>query len=835
MVIASGPHHSLLDNHDDELPAQRKHYYSLGQHYEYLRSLITPESDQIIAGSKQIPLPAVHHQRKLLSTSAGTPRVHSFEMSMTAIDTALAVEHTPDSPPELSSSKSSKSSSSFRSSCLSEAAGPENLSHFEDIALADSGRDSTDLSSHHRIDKKPFLARPPPRPIPASMITKNKGAHTMDSMHAIHMAKPRYPSLRGQVNGVLQETSGNNGRIARPVYRTPSQSSMALTSVKTQTSRSPSPIKEHMGRGTPSSPRSANGQSPHSLSSRNGFNRRQSWQPGRKTVKQLEAEYHDSDEEVPEDAVIWNVPITPVLPNMRSSRSPSPKKKASQTSLRSQNNPSTPQNISKQVSAPQALQSSVSSFTLSPNSPHRMGLPRSATVASFPSEVKEPMYHKERTKSWAADLSEEARMLSAALEVYASHVEGEPRLSNGSASSSPPRPYMSKRANTSRVELPPVHKGNIMIDPLPISKEKEAVLARTRPSWLPPKCKKEEKRHLKEWEKMMALSVEAEKRRAARQLHELESARHEQGSIARIWEEHVLPNWDAVIPEPRTRELWWRGVTPKNRGTVWCRAIGNELELSTASYEAALARSKKLEQDISQMAPEDKAKSKEAAWLANISRDVPTVFPELGIFTPGSPLHDNLRDLLSAYTAYRSDVGYVYGTHLVAGLIILNSSPAESFIALANLLNRPLPLAYLVQDRAAIDRWQDHVLSTLKYKLPALHDHLLNPATGIAVHEWLKPMFSTLLVHHLDIDTASRIWDVYVFEGDKVLVRAVVGILSRLESKLYGSRDEVLALLGWGDRDASEKWTLGSEEEVMKAIREAGKVSGSSSTTVEKR
>lgn len=61
------------------------------------------------------------------------------------------------------------------------------------------------------------------------------------------------------------------------------------------------------------------------------------------------------------------------------------------------------------------------------------------------------------------------------------------------------------------IELPPLQKSNIMIDPLPISKEKEKVLTRTRPSWLPPKDQKEEKKHLKEYKQMMAQSREAGK------------------------------------------------------------------------------------------------------------------------------------------------------------------------------------------------------------------------------------------------------------------------------------------------------------------------------------
>jgi hypothetical protein len=42
-----------------------------------------------------------------------------------------------------------------------------------------------------------------------------------------------------------------------------------------------------------------------------------------------------------------------------------------------------------------------------------------------------------------------------------------------------------------------------------VSKEKEAVLSQTRPSWLPPKRKEEEKRHLAEYQKMVQLAEEA--------------------------------------------------------------------------------------------------------------------------------------------------------------------------------------------------------------------------------------------------------------------------------------------------------------------------------------
>ncbi|EME80428.1 uncharacterized protein MYCFIDRAFT_156180 [Pseudocercospora fijiensis CIRAD86] len=463
-------------------------------------------------------------------------------------------------------------------------------------------------------------------------------------------------------------------------------------------------------------------------------------------------------------------------------------------------------------------------------------MPHSATVSSLPSHS---IHRKERSKSWTEDLNAEARELSQKLEEYAEGLStGRRSLPNSrmnSAAISPPRVGDVKtlqRSKTSITEipapipstLPPLQKGNIMIDPLPISKEKEAVLSRTRPSWLPPKSQKEERKHLKEFQQMMARAAEAEKKRALKEQENRENKEEMQGSIARIWDQHVLPNWDAVVKEPRTRELWWRGVTPRSRGEVWQKAIGNELELTPASFEAALSRAHALEDKIREMPPEERAASKEAAWMDAISRDVPNTLPETKMYSnPSAPLHQSLTNVLKAYAMYRSDVGYVYGTHLIAGTICLILPPPQAFVLLANMLNRPLPLAFLVHDQPAMQRTYDLTLQTLKYKFTKLHDHLTSPQLGMTPEEYLDPIFRCLFAYNLPHEHVSRIWDIFVFEGDKTLIRAAVAVLGRLESKLYTNREEVSQLIGWRNENL---WDVGSEDEFVSCVREAGKVEG---------
>ncbi|KAH7062335.1 rab-GTPase-TBC domain-containing protein [Macrophomina phaseolina] len=578
-------------------------------------------------------------------------------------------------------------------------------------------------------------------------------------------------------------------------------------------SRSPSPAS-----GAARSPRSPAKRftAPPSPTSRNSAHdfrpglmptvRRQSWQPGRKTVEELEAEYHDSDEDLPDDAVMWNVPMSPRPPHQRASRSPSFS------------------SVAESVSEPKHHDGP-------PKSPCRSSTGSSYAASTHSSIPEDSELEISRTKSWGDaldDLSKEARELTEALEEYAGETERqrEARIQSGVASAR--TSIERKRSSPSLVQLPPIQKGNIMIDPLPISKEKEKVLSRTRPSWLPPKDQKEERKHLREYQKMMAAAQEAERRMAAKLQEKQQQRDTTQTSISRIWDQHVLPNWDQVINEPRTRELWWRGITPRSRGTVWKRAIGNELGLSETGYKAALERAKKLDKKLAKLDPESRGNARESVWFESIRRDTNEAYPELKIFQTGGPLHESLLDVLMAYSMYRSDVGYIYGTHLIAGLLILNMSPPDAFISLANILNRSLPMAFLVNDTNAMRRARDLVLKTLHYKIPKLHYHLTE-GVSLEPEEFLDPLFRTMFCHGPGLDIASRIWDVYVFEGDKSLVRAAVGILDSLEGRLYGTREEILDLLGW---NAKNEWCIKDDDAFMRGVRNAGKVDSASNGAV---
>lgn len=48
----------------------------------------------------------------------------------------------------------------------------------------------------------------------------------------------------------------------------------------------------------------------------------------------------------------------------------------------------------------------------------------------------------------------------------------------------------------------------------------------------------------------------------------------------KIWEEQILPHWDALGHTNRVRDLCLKGIPPTIRAKVWPLLVGNELEVS---------------------------------------------------------------------------------------------------------------------------------------------------------------------------------------------------------------------------------------------------------------
>ena len=150
------------------------------------------------------------------------------------------------------------------------------------------------------------------------------------------------------------------------------------------------------------------------------------------------------------------------------------------------------------------------------------------------------------------------------------------------------------------------------------------------------------------------------------------------------------------------------------------------------------------------------------------------------------------------------------------------------FVALANVLNRPLPLSFHASDQGAKASAYNLVLQTLGHKSPPLHNHLTKNVEEAKPDEYLGNLFTSMFTGHLAIDEAARLWDVYVFEGDALLVRAAVAFLLSREMSLLGTKtaEEVRSALSGRNASvpsARPAGEMGAEDRFMLSVREAGK------------
>lgn len=523
----------------------------------------------------------------------------------------------------MTTSKSSKTSS-FQSFDSDDGSVLADVGHFEEIGLDD---DTVTLKSPSKVDVRPTLAKAP-------------SSRTLAAGKTASKARPPFPTLETNVY-TSNPRSTNLSALTEP---------LSATRPKTLTSPSSASLP-FPRRRSPSPAYSLNPRDPRDPSFPQKP-RRGSWQAGRdrKSFTDLERECDEDDgDDIPDGMFLDNVPLSPRPMQERT--------------------PSRPSSVSPSPNRSKERVRSVGNGT--PAVAQAQGSLRSPT---WKTDDNSRSPAKQRAHSWNAALAElnaEAKTLTEKLEEHANEMEEQQakrpanqRPNTWNATRRSVDTFDKKQRVKSTPELPPLRKTNIMIDPLPVSKEKEAVLSRTRPSWLPPKDPAEERRHLKEYQKMMAASAKAEERREASRKAKIEGRDSTADNLMQIWERDVIPRWSDAIRERRTRELWWKGIAPRSRAQIWGRAIGNELGLSETSFNAALARAQEIEARVK----DDKGDAEDARrarWFQEIRRDAAQkTWEDLRIFDVKGPLHQSLVDVLSAYAMYRSDIGYVRGCNV---------------------------------------------------------------------------------------------------------------------------------------------------------------------------
>lgn len=272
------------------------------------------------------------------------------------------------------------------------------------------------------------------------------------------------------------------------------------------------------------------------------------------------------------------------------------------------------------------------------------------------------------------------------------------------------------------------------------------------------------------------------------------------------WLGTIVPAWRKRRRAARTRTLLFRGVPASVRGLVWQTALGNPLNVSPELFEilkeravvgrVEYNRSRELEES-GDVASDDSPPMLHHQRSAHksILLDLPRTFPGLAFFhADGSTYEDALRDILEAFVYLRPDVGYSQGMSFLGAVLLLFMEPPDAFACFVNmLLYKSCFLQFFRIQMPDVRIYLNVHQRLLAEELPALHSHFVH--FGIEADIYMINWVMSLYCHALPLDIVSRIWDIYMFDGDVAIFRAALGILKQLQPRLLQMNFEEIAYL----------------------------------------
>jgi len=255
---------------------------------------------------------------------------------------------------------------------------------------------------------------------------------------------------------------------------------------------------------------------------------------------------------------------------------------------------------------------------------------------------------------------------------------------------------------------------------------------------------------------------------------------------SQVWRHEILPAWEDERASKRALMLWWEGVPSALRGQLWRLAIGDRLQLGPAAFAEHVAAATAADADAARRGCEAQLQGSSA---------------ELNIFTAEtSPMQASLHQLLVAVHAHARRGGPAPTRHapLLAAMLLLYMEPQDAFVCLSTLLQGHYLGSSHHLGASPAEQWAWRLrcaTSVVARELPELHAHLAH--LGVELTAFLPGWLGTLFMTTLALDTAARVWDCYLRDGELLVWRCALEILRLLSPQLLQlhEADDCLQLL----------------------------------------
>lgn len=252
---------------------------------------------------------------------------------------------------------------------------------------------------------------------------------------------------------------------------------------------------------------------------------------------------------------------------------------------------------------------------------------------------------------------------------------------------------------------------------------------------------------------------------------------------------------EASCPWKEELEVLVRGGVPMAlRGELWQAFVGVKARRVEKYYQDLLASNGdsgiKSNHQNGQLDDNDGKTNAEfmhvpEKWKGQIEKDLPRTFP-------GHPALDEdgrnaLRRLLTAYARHNPSVGYCQAMNFFAGLLLLLMPEENAFWTLMGILDDYFD-GYYSEDM--IESQVDQLVfeELVRERFPKLANHL--DYLGVQVAWVTGPWFLSIFVNMLPWESVLRVWDVLLFEGNRVMLfRTAVALMELYGPALVTTKD----------------------------------------------
>ncbi|XP_076900118.1 uncharacterized protein LOC143554164 [Bidens hawaiensis] len=256
---------------------------------------------------------------------------------------------------------------------------------------------------------------------------------------------------------------------------------------------------------------------------------------------------------------------------------------------------------------------------------------------------------------------------------------------------------------------------------------------------------------------------------------------------------------ESSIPWKQELEFLVQGGLPMTvRGELWQAFVGVKARHVKNYYQNLLLRDSKTDNGVDHKKSEvDEANNNNnnsttidsvdvpEKWKLQIEKDLPRTFPGHPALDEGG--RNALRRLLTAYARHNPSVGYCQAMNFFAALLLLLMPEENAFWALSGILDDYFE-GYFSED--LIESQVDQLVfeELVRERFPKLVNHL--DYLGVQISWVSGPWFLSIFMNMLPWESVLRVWDVLLFQGNRVMLfRTALALMELYGPALVTTKD----------------------------------------------